>query len=563
MEKLRRMKIRKRLVKSFIYTVVLSGLGGVVCLIMLLILNNRYSTALELNGFIQGDIGEYNTYLNRGGAMTRDIIVLDEAGEKEEAEQELALCDEKVAYYIDVFEGMLETEEEKQLLSEIKKEYPVYLEYREQAITVGQEEDCQKGLEIFREQAAPHLRKIMADSEALLSYNVQRGDEISQRLDRMSRIAILIVVILMFGAISGAMKFALYTAKDIEDPILKVQEGAIKMARGELDFQLNIDGENEFKEMADYMNVAISKIHKYLSTIKYGLEEVGKGNFLVRPDVEFEGTFILIKEAIENIINNLNTAMLQINDGSEQVAVGASQLAESAQTLADGATHQALAVEELTQTIESVADAAEESANKASGAHEEAKKYAQIAEEGNQELKMLTDAMERITQTSKKIEVIISEIEDIASQTNLLSLNASIEAARAGDAGRGFAVVADQIGKLASDSAQYAIDTRNLIAESISEIGKGNDITIKTASSLQQVMHGMEEMAVASEETSLLLSQQSTTMATIRKEIAQIADVIRDNSAAAEQTSATSEELLAYSEALKELVGYFQLIEEQ
>lgn len=561
MEKLRRMKIKKRLVRSFIYTVILAGLGGVVCLVMLLLLNSRYSTALELNGFIQGDIGEYNTYLNRGGAMTRDIIVLDEMAEREEAKQELASCDEKVAYYLDIFEDMLETDEERQLLADIKKEYPIYLEYREKAISMGGQGDCQEGLELFREMAAPHLRKIMADSEALLAYNVQRGDEISKSLDRMSRIAIVVVVVLMLGAISGAMKFALFTAKDIEDPILKVQEAAGKMACGQLDFQLDIKGENEFKEMADYFNVAIAKIHKYLSTIEYGLDEVGKGNFLVRPDVEFEGAFIKIKEAIENIITNLNSAMLQINDGSEQVAIGASQLAESAQTLAEGATQQAHAVEELTQTIETVAQAATESAGKASGAHEEAKKYALIAEEGDRELKMLTDAMERITQTSQKIEVIISEIEDIASQTNLLSLNASIEAARAGDAGRGFAVVADQIGKLASDSAQYAIDTRNLIAESIAEIGIGNEITGKTAFSLQQVMQGMEQMAVASEETSVLLSQQSVTMEEIRKEITQIADVIRDNSAAAEQTSATSEELLAYSETLKELVSYFKLIE--
>ena len=562
MAKLREMNIRKRLTTSFMYTVILAGIGGVISVIMLLVIDMRYGQALELNGFIQGDIGEYNTYLNRGGAMTRDIIMLENEAEMNDAQTELALCDEKVDYYLDMFDDQLETEEERNLLADINKEYPLYLEYRDQAVALGKENKSAEALKIFREQAAPHLRQIMQDSEELLALNVERGDRVSGFLSLFSKLIVVVVLVFMLIAITIAIRLGIHTARDIEDPILKMEEAARKMSAGDLDFQLDINTKNEFGSMANHMNHAIAKLHKYLDTIDYGLEEVGKGNFRVRPDVEFEGKFIKIKEAIENIIKNLNAAMVQINEGSDEVATGAGQLAESAQKLAEGATNQAGAVEELTATIDSVAEAASESAKKASGAHEEARKYAAIAEEGDRELQMLTDAMERIIQTSQKIEVIISEIEDIASQTNLLSLNASIEAARAGDAGRGFAVVADQIGKLASDSAQYAIDTRNLIVESMNEIAKGNEITIKTASSLQQVMQGMEQMAVASEETSVLLSAQSTTMEEIRIGIAQIADVIQDNSAAAEETSATSEELLAHSVNLKDLVAYFKLLEE-
>lgn len=183
-----------------------------------------------------------------------------------------------------------------------------------------------------------------------------------------------------------------------------------------------------------------------------------------------------------------------------------------------------------------------------------------MAEESSREMGLLTEAMASITNTSREIEVIISEIEDIASQTNLLSLNASIEAARAGEAGRGFAVVADEIGKLATDSARYAISTRELIAKSIAEIARGNEISMRTADSLQQVMGGIEQLAKEAQGTSTLLAEQAHLMNEIRMGIRQIADVIQDNSAAAEETSATSEELLAQSYNLKELVEYFRLV---
>ena len=177
-------------------------------------------------------------------------------------------------------------------------------------------------------------------------------------------------------------------------------------------------------------------------------------------------------------------------------------------------------------------------------------------------MQLLTEAMERITATSKEIESIIGEIEDIASQTNLLSLNASIEAARAGEAGRGFAVVADQIGKLAADSAQSAVNTKNLIIKSLQEINNGNEITARTTSALGEVIEGIKFLADASQETSELSREQAETMEEVRKGIEQIADVVQNNSAAAQETSATSEELLAQSENLKAMVEQFKLLDE-
>mgnify|MGYP003309391828 FL=1 len=147
-------------------------------------------------------------------------------------------------------------------------------------------------------------------------------------------------------------------------------------------------------------------------------------------------------------------------------------------------------------------------------------------------------------------------------RTNLLALNASIEAARAGEAGRGFAVVADQIGKLAADSAQSAVNTRTLIAKSLAEVEQGNAITIKTAEALEQVMDGIKELAQGSQTTSAQSTEQAETMVQVQQGVEQIAEVVQNNSASAEETSATSEELSAQSQNLKALVDHFILRED-
>lgn len=561
MKKLRNTNVKRRMIISFVFVVVLSSIASVLGAFLLLGLDSRYGDALELNGFIQGDIGRYTTYLNKERVLIRDIIDLDDDAQVAAKEAELIENDAKIELYFQEFVHKLQTAEEQALVDIMQTNQSAYDEVREKVIELGRKHEDEAAYALLQNEGAGYINEVITAAEQLLDMNVQMGDKESANLSRFSIILIVIVLVAVVVAVLVAMRFAIITANDISRPLEKLNKAANKLAKGELDLDVNIPEQNEFGEMANDFNNAVAKLKEYVDCIKWGLQEIGDGNFAVQPTVEFYGDFVEVRDAIANIEIALSKTMHEINEGAEQVSVGSQQLAESAQTLAEGATSQAGAVQELTATIETVAGAAEDSAKKANEAYNTAHEYANVAEQSNKEIQLLTEAMERITNTSKEIESIIGEIEDIASQTNLLSLNASIEAARAGEAGRGFAVVADQIGKLAADSAQSAINTKTLIVKSLEEVKVGNEITGRTITALEEVIRGIRFLAEVSQETSERSMEQAETMDQVRMGIGQIAEVVQDNSAAAEETSATSEELAAQSQNLKAMVEQFKLLE--
>lgn len=179
------------------------------------------------------------------------------------------------------------------------------------------------------------------------------------------------------------------------------------------------------------------------------------------------------------------------------------------------------------------------------------------AESGNAQMERMMNAMEVLSNTSIEIETIIGSIEEIAEQTNLLALNASIEAARAGEAGKGFSVVAGEIGKLATQSADAATNTRDLIQRSIAQVESGNEIAKTTAEAFSAVNGGIVKVVELNETVKADCENQAKAVREINDSVEVISGVIESNSAAAEETSATSEELAAHALTLQEMLGQF------
>ncbi len=559
-EKIKQMKVAEKLRFCLTLVVCVASISGVLGLIFLLVNNIQYSNALVNNGFSQGEIGIFSTYLNKEPALIREMILLHDEAELQAAVAELDEIQLITNEAVQVMVAHCKTPAEQEYISIIAETLPEYRSIFANVEELAVTNQDEAATDLLLTQGKPTLKKLTDAVEGLIDLNVNVGNSVSARLQIQTYIIIGVMILVIIAAVLISSKFAKIIARLLSEPISQVHEASLQLVSGDLNITVEKMYPDEIGDMADSFRNAADTIKAYIDDLNRGLGEVANGNFNIAPEADFRGDFSALKDALQTIIVSLSDTLRKIHESSESVSLGATQMAESAQTLAEGATDQAASVEELTATIQNITNAVVNTSDKANKSHQDAMEFEIEAGKSNEDIRELTAAMRRINDTSKQIANIIAEIEDIASQTNLLSLNASIEAARAGEAGKGFAVVADQIGKLAADSATAAVNTRKLIENSIHEIEIGNEITEKTTSAIEVVINGIKMLAQSTREISDLSETQADSMKQLEMGVEQIAEVIQNNSAAAQQTSATSEELSAQATTLEELVNQFNLI---
>lgn len=564
-KKLKEMHIDKRLKRSFRMVIALFGVLLVLVVAAMVYMVNDYKRVLNNFAYPQGDIALLMNESAEVRAATRGIIGYD-------ADEYIAKMQTQHEEAVAEFERRLEivrptmiTPEGYAAMDAIDRAWEAFKTADEEVAELGASTDVEiskQAQQINFDKVAPLYTELDNALLNLMNINIEKGNEAEVFLAWMILFVLVVIAVVVTIAVLFSAKLSVFIAQSIAKPLGELKARFVTFADGDLDSALpEVDTKDEIADLIGSTSVMAGRIRIIVKDMGRLLNEMAGGNFAITTECEaqYMGGFNPLLMSIRQMNRQMSKTIHGVSEASAQVLEGATNLSEAAVSVAEGATDQAAAVEEMQATIDELSNGIKTTAEELENSYKEAHKYAGIAKESHEDMNILMQAMGRISETSAKIGEIIAQIEDIASQTNLLSLNASIEAARAGEAGRGFAVVADQIRNLAEQSAKSAVDSKTLIEASIYEVEEGNKSAEKAAVSMQDVIEGVQKVADSAQRMKEKSHEQSIAMEQADAAVGKIAEVVQNNSASAEETSATSEELTAQATALNEMVDVFTL----
>lgn len=549
-EYFKNLKIGRKLILTFTVIILLYIATVAIALINIKNMSERVET------LYQGPFANVQSSLQATAdmqAVGRHLAVLtatdnqvDEAAYLEETKLLAQDVDRNIE---ELTSGYVSGEEKVQVL---KEQFPDLVINRDRVLTLLEGGKDDEAFQTYMNSYEPQANKVRNTLSEVVQLSIKDAEDsmaAGQISDRRIVILILLIslVILAFTVVIGVT-----ITRSIVLPVNEVKQAANEIAGGHLNTRLLYTSKDEMGQLADDIRETAAALNLYVSELKRNLTALGNGKLNYQTDIAFKGDFVALGQVLSEINGLLKNSIQQIGASAEQVSGGA-------QALAQGASEQASSIEELASSINEIADSVQANADSAVKSSDAADAVGSSISESNHQMNILTDSMRQMELNSNEINQIVEEIDEIAFQTNILALNASVEAARAGDAGRGFSVVADEVRRLAAKSSEASKLTAELIKKNTEAVSSSIGAVDAAAQKLQESVQGAKEVNQMVESISQVSVQQADAIMQVRQSVERISEIVQGNSATAEESAAASEELSAQAQILKELVEKFEV----
>lgn len=352
-------------------------------------------------------------------------------------------------------------------------------------------------------------------------------------------------------------------ARSISKPVKNVTNRMLGLSDGDLHTEVaHIRSGDELEIMTRTLADTVGSVNRYISDIHQVLSGVADGNLQIEPQVQYKGDFTLIRNSLVTILASMNKTISGFRAAAARLAQMAEELSGQSGQLHQASLEQNQATEVLVDEVTHVKEQLAGVIESSDQTHTMTSKITRKVQEANTQMDALSNAMSNISSNAQEITSIAKAIDNIAFQTNILALNASVEAARAGSAGRGFAIVAEEVKELAGKSAQAAQNAMAIVANTKAVIQKGVELNASTAESLQAIYGVSTEISEISDQLIAAVQGQENALISMEERIATISSIADRNLQSAVGTSQSSELLAKESEELQVQVKKFALKEE-
>lgn len=365
------------------------------------------------------------------------------------------------------------------------------------------------------------------------------------------------VITIIIGCIAAAGR-----ANKISVPIVNATAQIEKIADGKLDENMNVCNSNdELQRITEALHTTVNSLNSYVTEINRVATNISNYDLACGLDetIAFKGEFEAVKEALRHIIGSLRDVIKGIEKASIQVDSSARQVANGAQMLAESTTKEAAAIDEMNRLNASMIALIGKNNDTALETKNYSVNVLESINESTEKLREMNDSMDAIRVSSGQIQSIIKDISDIAFQTNILALNASVEAAKAGAAGKGFSVVANEVKNLAARSAEAAQKTESLITRSTDAINEGSRRVESITRSFGEIAESVNNMNTMIDNIAYTCGEQQSSIRFMEEKMESVTNSIQSNSATAEESAAAAEMLSEQAGGLKSAISRFRL----